>query len=196
MRKLIIATAAVALTLAATGCEAASPELVDQAAPAAADEADDSSDESEDSDDADPANQNPADGPYQVGDTVAMGDLEHTMHGARWSVGDEFFGPDDDERWLVVDIEVTNTGDASEAISSLIMWTLVDADNRSADITLTADEQGSLDGELGAGRSMRGETAFSVPDDGNDTWQLLFEPNVFGSGQAIYVITSDDVNES
>jgi hypothetical protein len=125
-----------------------------------------------------------------------MGELEHTLHAARWAEGDEWFGPDDGERWLVLDIELTNTGDASESISSLLMWTLIDADNRSAELAFTGDERGSLDGELGTDRSMRGENAFTVPDDDSDTWELVFEPQLFGFGQAIYVITSDDVTDS
>jgi hypothetical protein len=200
MRKGMIATAAVATALLTAACEEIEPELVDQAEPA------DVTDEQTSGSDADggqngddgkndeaEAAQNEDDGPYGIGDTVAMGDVEHTLHGARWSSGDEFFGPEDGERWLVLDIEVTNTGDSSEVVSSMLMWTLVDADNRSAEIALTGDEQGGLDGELGARRSMRGETAFVVPDDGSDTWELVFDPDAFGSGQAIYVLTGDDV---
>lgn len=196
MRKVIIAAAAATLTLFATGCEDATPELVEQAQPAAVDEDTSGTDSADEADATDePAEADAVGGTYRVGDTVAMGDLEHIVHGARWSTGDEWFGPDDGERWLVLDIEVTNSGSASESISSLIMWTLIDADNRSVDMTITGDERGSLDGELGAGRSMRGETAFSVPDNGSDTWELVFEPQLFGFGQAIYVITSDDVTD-
>lgn len=182
MRKLIIAVVTAAVALVTFGCtEEITPELVDQTAATAADHADDA-------DDADATA-----GPYRVGDTVSMGELEHTLHGVRWSGGDDLFGPDEGERWLVVDVELTNTGDSSEVISSIMMWTLIDADNRTVDMAFTGDEQGSLDGELGAGRSIRGETAFSVTDDG-ESWELVFEPELFGFGQAIYDISSDDVS--
>lgn len=128
-----------------------------------------------------------------IGDTVSMGDLGHTLHGARFADGDDIIVPDDGERWLVLDIEIDNNGDDSETVSSVMMWRLNDADNRSRDLTFSNDEQGSLDGELGAGRSMRGEIAYSVGDD-QDTWELVFEPNLFGFGQAIYSVDVDDVD--
>jgi hypothetical protein len=192
MRKSTIAVIAAGLLLVATGCGETTPELVDRTDSAAVEEAAEDAADAEGSDAEDESGD--AAGPYRIGDTVAMGDLEHTVHGARWSTGDEWFGPDEDERWLVLDIEVTNNGGSSEVISSLIMWTLVDAENRTVDMTFTTDERGSLDGELGAGRSMRGEITYAVSDSG-DSWELLFEPEVFGFGQAIYAIEADDVTE-
>lgn len=129
---------------------------------------------------------------YAIGDTIAMGDLEHTFHGARFSEGDDFLTPDEGTKWLLVDVEVTNNSDESEPISSLMMWSLVDSDNRTNDQTITTDEQGSLDGELGAGRSMRGEIAFEVNADETD-WELIFEPHLFGFGQGIYEFSADQV---
>lgn len=149
------------------------------AAPAEDDEPTDESDEVSDSN--------------SVGDTVSMGDLDHTLHAARWDEGDEFTSPDDGERWLILDIELTNNSDDSSAISSLLMWQLVDEDNRSRDLEIFADTQGSLDGELGSGRAMRGEIAFEVADD-QSSWELIFEPSVFGFGQAIYNISVDDID--
>lgn len=132
-----------------------------------------------------------ADG-FGLGDTIAMGDLEHTFHGARFVEGDEFFSPDEGTAWLVVDVEVTNIGDESEALSSLIMWQLVDAENRSLDQELVTDTQGSVDGELGADRSMRGEIAYEVGVEDAE-WELIFEPALFGFGQGIYSFTVDEV---
>lgn len=133
-----------------------------------------------------------ADDTFSAGDTVAMGDLEHTLHTARFSQGDEFMQPDEGERWLVVDVEVTNNSDESQAMSSMMMWRLVDEDNRSRDITITPNQEGDMDGELGAGRSMRGEIAYTVPE-GQTRWELIFEPEVFGFGQAIYELSEADM---
>lgn len=127
-----------------------------------------------------------------VGETVAMGELEHTLHSARFDTGGEFSTPEAGTRWLVLDIEVTNNSDESEAISSMMMWTLNDSENRSAELSIMADTQGSLDGELGAGRSMRGEVAYEVSAD-ESSWELLFSPEVFGFGQAIYDIPANAV---
>jgi hypothetical protein len=128
-----------------------------------------------------------------VGDSITMGDLEHVLHGARFAEGDEFMSPDEGERWLILDVELTNSGDGSEAISSIVMWTLLNEENRSQDFSLGAvmEGEGQLDGELGAGRSLRGELGYDVASDG--PWELIFEPSFFGFGQAIYTIELADV---
>lgn len=142
--------------------------------------------ESEDSESAETATN------IAIGETVAMGELEHTLHSARFDAGNEFSTPEDGTRWLVIDVELTNNSDESEAISSMMMWTLNDSENRSAEMSIMADTQGSLDGELGAGRSMRGEIAYEVGAD-ETSWELLFSPEVFGFGQAIYDIPASVV---
>jgi hypothetical protein len=164
------------------------PEVEEEAerAEEAAEEAEDAQEEEDDE-----ATDEVAEG-YSIGETISMGDLEHTFHGARFAEGDEFMEPEEGSRWLVVDVEVENQGDDSEAMSSLIMWSLVDSENRSVDVTITGEEQGSLDGELGAGRSMRGEIAYDVDEDEAD-WELIFEPQLFGFGQGIYEFSVDDV---
>jgi hypothetical protein len=128
-----------------------------------------------------------------VGDSIAMGDLEHVLHGARFAEGDEFMSPDEGERWLVLDVELTNSGDSSEAVSSIAMWTLLNEENRSQDFSIGAlmDADGQLDGELGAGRSLRGELGYDVSTDG--PWELIFGPSLFGFGQAIYTIDLADI---
>ncbi|HLS14869.1 MAG TPA: DUF4352 domain-containing protein [Beutenbergiaceae bacterium] len=205
-KKRVIAPAALALLLGiavASGDGDDEAELVaaadaatpDSAADAAVEDAAEEADDEAGSEVVSAAQEEPeedvADG-FGLGDTIAMGDLEHTFHGARFVEGDEFFSPDEGTAWLVVDVEVTNIGDESEALSSLIMWRLVDAENRSADQELLADTQGSVDGELGADRSMRGEIAYEVGVEDAE-WELIFEPALFGFGQGIYSFTVDEV---
>lgn len=182
----------IVIGIATSGNGDTGPELVtdDPEAEQAQEEAEDAAEAAEEAQDEELAEE-VAEG-FGIGDTVAMGELEHTFHGARFFEGDEFFSPDEGTRWLLVDVEVTNTGNDSTAVSSIIMWSLVDADNRTRDQAITADEQGSVDGELGAGRSMRGEIAYTVADDQAD-WELIFSPQVFGFGQAIYTFSADEV---
>jgi uncharacterized protein DUF4352 len=149
----------------------------------------------------DPATQPPQEGGaepqvlYRIGDTVALGEWEHTLHGARWSTGTEFIKPPEGTYWLVLDIEVTNAGDEPAAVSSIVQWRLLDGENRSANQTLTGDTQGQLDGELGPGRSLRGEIAYAVSSQ-NGPWELVFDPSLLGSGQAVYSIRNDDVENT
>jgi hypothetical protein len=127
-----------------------------------------------------------------VGDSVTMGSLTHTLESVRWDQGQEFLAPDAGTRWLVADIKLNNEGDDSAAISTMLMWNLLDSDSRSSDMALGASTKGSLDGELGSNRTLRGEIGFVVSED-EDTWELIFEPSVFGFGQAIYTINASDI---
>jgi hypothetical protein len=128
---------------------------------------------------------------FTVGDTVRMGDLVMTLHTVRWDEGSEFMSPDEGTRWLVADIEIENEADSATSISSLLMFDLVDQDNRKRDIAFMADTEGSLDGELGAGRSLRGDLAWEVRDE-QAQWELVFTPQLFGFGQAIFDISHED----
>lgn len=181
----------IAVTGAGDGSDEAELVTDDPEAQAAADEAEEAVADADDTGDADDDANEVAAG-YAIGETIAMGELEHTFHGARFDEGDELMGPEDGTRWLLVDVEVENLATDSEAISSLVMWRLVDHENRSKDQTITTDEQGNLDGELGAGRSMRGEIAYEV-DEGQTDWELIFEPNFFGFGQGIYEFSADEL---
>lgn len=129
---------------------------------------------------------------YSIGDAVTMGNLEFAVNSVRWDYGDEFISPDQGERWLVVDATIDNLSDESEAISSMIMFDLVDMDGYSQDLSIVADTRGQLDGELGANRTMSGEIAFTVQEEESE-WEFIFEPNLFGFGQAIFSISEDDI---
>ena len=122
---------------------------------------------------------------FKVGDTVAMGDLEFTINSVRFDEGSEYFKPDEGKKWLVADCTVTNNSEESTSISSMLMLRLFDSEYYSQEMTLLADTKGSLDGELGAGRTLRGEVAYEV-DASETAWELIFEPNFFGFGQAIF----------
>ena len=72
------------------------------------------------------------------------------------------------------------------------MFSLYDSEFYSKEMAMFAETKGSLDGELGAGRTMRGEVAFEV-GAAETEWEFIFEPNIFGFGQAIYKITAQDI---
>lgn len=129
---------------------------------------------------------------FLVGETVKMGELEFTVNSVRYDNGSEFLGPDEGTKWLVIDCTLKNIGQESEALSSMLMFTLYDSEFYSKEMAIFAETKGSLNGELGAGRTMRGEVAFVV-DAAETEWELIFEPNTFGFGQAIYKITAEDI---
>ena len=175
MKKLLIVLVLIAaLALALAGCgETVTPEKVEPGDPGE-------------------ENETPAAEKYAVGDTVKMGDLQFTLNGVRYEKGSEFWEPDEGTKWLVFDCILENKGSESEVISSLMMFKLYDADSYSKEIAMADNLKGSLDGELGAGRKMAGEVAFTVDED-ESAWEFVFEPQVFGFGQAIYDISASDI---
>lgn len=128
---------------------------------------------------------------FAVGDRVSLGDFFITVKKAYLYAGSEWNKPAEGEKWVVVDVELENGSNESESISSLLMFSLFDSDSYECDIAINIDARGSLDGEIGAGRKMAGELTFSVPED-QTSFEFIFEPNVFGQGQAIYKLENLD----
>jgi len=129
---------------------------------------------------------------YLIGDTVKMGDLQFTLNGVRYEKGSEYWAPDEGTKWLVFDCILENKGSESEVISSLMMLSFTTRTAIAREIAMADNLKGSLDGELGAGRKMAGEVAFTVDED-ESAWEFVFEPQVFGFGQAIYDISASDI---
>ena len=123
-----------------------------------------------------------------------MGDLAFTLHGARWYDGSEFIQPDEGNRYLLIDATVENKSDEGKTISSMMMFSVYDDEYRSADVAggALSEIEGQLDGDLGAGRKMRGELPFEVPAD-SESFELVFEPDFLGFGQAIYEIRAEEI---
>lgn len=129
---------------------------------------------------------------FKVGDTVSIGDFEFTLNSVRFDKGSEYFKPDEGKVWLVIDGTLTNKSSESAQVSSMLMFKLYDNEHYSKDMEFMVDTKGALDGELGAGRSMRGELAYSVSTT-DEYWELIFENDVFGKGQAIFKINPSDI---
>ena len=74
----------------------------------------------------------------------------------------------------------------------MLMLSLYDSEYYSQEMTLLADTKGNFGGELGAGRTLRGEVAYEV-DASETDWELIFEPNLFGFGQAIFKLDISNI---
>ncbi|MCD8503144.1 MAG: DUF4352 domain-containing protein [Bacillaceae bacterium] len=125
-----------------------------------------------------------------IGDTVAFDGLQVTLNSVHKSMGKEFFEPTN-AYYVILNVTIENTTDKSEHISSLLNFKLIDGDGYSQDIGLFADTKGSLDGEIGAGRSMRGEIAFDAYE--SNAYEFIFE-NPFTSGQAIFTFDASEID--
>lgn len=105
---------------------------------------------------------------YAVGDLVELGDWQVRVHGVTDPVvsTDELFQPPAGQRWVAVDVEVTNSSDQTETVSSALCFQLVDDQNRTFDQTVTgASTAATPDGDVAAGGSLRGTVEYEVPSD-------------------------------
>jgi len=128
----------------------------------------------------------------KVGDTVRMGEYLVTLNSVRSDKGSEYWGPEEGELWLTLDISIINESEKEETISSMLMFELYDENHYQANNAFMAETKGSLDGSIGAGRTMRGEIAFNVEAD-TTYWEFIFMPGFLRTGQAIFDIYASDI---
>lgn len=123
---------------------------------------------------------------FGVGEAVALGDWEVIVHGVTDPVPPgEFMTPSEGNRWVGVDVEVTNNSDGPETVSSILCFELQDAENKSYNMTIGADQAASPpDGEVDAGGSRRGTITYEVPAAATGL-RLRFKCDLFSSGSAV-----------
>jgi uncharacterized protein DUF4352 len=105
---------------------------------------------------------------FAVGDLVELGDWRVRVHGVTDPVQstDQFLQPAAGQRWVAVDVEVTNAGDQAETMSSALCFQLVDDQNRTFNQTVTGvSGAGTPDGDVAAGASLRGPVEYELPAD-------------------------------
>lgn len=123
---------------------------------------------------------------FAVGDVVQLGDWQVRVHGVTDPVQstNPILTPAPGTRWVAVDVEVTNTGASPQTVSSLLCFEVADGQNRSYNLTLTADPgAASPDGEVAAGASRRGTLTYEVPADAAGL-RLGFKCDLFSTGSA------------
>lgn len=122
-----------------------------------------------------------------VGEGVNFDDMQVTLNSVETSEGSDWETPEED-KYLILDLTVVNNSDEEKTISSLMNFSLKDAESYSYDITIFTEIKSQLDGTIGAGDTLRGQLAFDVPN--SDEYQLIFE-DPFTSGQAIWVFNAE-----
>lgn len=124
---------------------------------------------------------------FNVGDVVQLKDLKITVTKIYTVKGDEFSKPKDGNEFLAIDCTVENTSDKEQAISSIMMFKVVDKDGRACEYSLlgqTAAKAGQMDGTIGVGRKMSGVYVVEVPK-GQTGLELEFDGSLFTGGQVV-----------
>ena len=122
---------------------------------------------------------------YAVGEPVTVGDLTITVNGVHTPEGNQFAQPAAGQRFVVVDLSVTNNGGQAANVSTLLQMKLKDgtAQQYPLDLLATTAAGGAApEGELAPGETVRGPVGFQVPADAGDLL-FVFDGNVFGAGK-------------
>ena len=118
---------------------------------------------------------------------MELKDLKVTVNKVYNVAGDEINKPKDGNEFVAVDITLENTGKEEKAVSSVMMFKVVDKDGRQCEYSvlgLAAAKAGQMDGTLGAGRKMTGAYVVEIPK-GTTVLELEFDSSLLSGGQVV-----------
>jgi len=119
---------------------------------------------------------------FDIGDSVKAGELVFTVNSTRTDNGNDVFKPTEGNLFYIVDVTVENTGNESEAVSSLMMFTLFDSEGYNYTVTFGPETRGQVDGEISPGQKLRGELVFEIPENAEGL-AIEIDPTLVGSGK-------------
>jgi len=113
----------------------------------------------------------------KIGETLPCGkDLTLLIHGASKSSGEKYFKPKEGNYFLVVDMEFTNTGNETEAISSLMELSIKDNSGREYDPAFAPELMTLPEGNILPGEKVRGLVPFEIPQTQTTGLSVKFSP--------------------
>jgi len=124
---------------------------------------------------------------YKIGETVQLKNIKVKVNKFINIKGSEYNLPTDGNEWVGADITIENTSDKDQAISSIMLFKIVDQEGRSQEMSIggsMAANAGQLDGKLAAGRKMSGVYAVEVKK-GTTGLELEFLSGIFGTEQIV-----------
>jgi len=129
------------------------------------------------------------DGTKAIEEIIETDDFTFVANSFKLSEGSQYFGPDEGNVYYVVDVSMTNNSSEAQSISTMLMFEMQDELGYRYDVAIYTEAKGSIDGDIAAGKTSRGEIAFEVPAD-LANYTLLYSPGVFED--EMYVI---DLNQ-
>ncbi len=124
---------------------------------------------------------------FKIGDVVKLKDFKVTVNKLYKVKGDELSQPQPGNEFIAVDCSVENISNEQKAVSSVMMFKVVDKDGRECEESiggLTAAKAGQMDGEIGPGRKITGVYVVEVPK-GTTGLELEFNGSLLLGGQVI-----------
>ena len=136
---------------------------------------------------------------FQIGQTASVGDLRVTLVKVVQPSAGTGVLPQAGNRFLLMYVTITNTGQTALTISPVSETSLNDAAGKAYGFDMAANEMttvaadGSLDTQIAAGASHSGVVGYQLPTNAGD---LLWIFQDFGSNKAIFAVKASDVDTS
>ena len=123
---------------------------------------------------------------FKVGQTVKVGNTwQLTIKKAQNDGSTTYLEPG--QVFLIVQVKAVNISSTEQTMSSLLSWTMRDAEGNTYKTGYDTNATHSLDGKVEAGQPLQGSLTFIV-DAKVHQYQLLFENNFLVQGQTIWDI--------
>lgn len=114
-----------------------------------------------------------------VGQVGKTGKLSIKVNGWKPSPGDEFSKPSPGNQFIVVDMEVVNTGTTTKVVSTLAEMSIRTPNGYKYTLAPYFPEPKYPDGDILAGQTARGNVVFEVPGD-IGAMNFVLEPAIIG----------------
>lgn len=119
---------------------------------------------------------------YAVGEKARVGEFNVTVNASRTSTGtNEYLKPKEGHIYLLVDVTLENMTTQTQTVSTMLFFKVQDSDAYAYGISMAGGEgKGSVEGDLAAGRAIRGEVGFELPATSKGL-ELVFTPLSFNT---------------
>lgn len=128
---------------------------------------------------------------FGVGETAELNGVRVTMTDYSESNGSEYNKPSDGNVSLLVEFLIENNTDSELAVSSLVSFEAYADDyalNYSLAAVLEKETSNQLDGQIAAGKKMKGTIGYEVPADWQEV-EIHYTDNVWSSSKFKFKIT-------
>lgn len=133
---------------------------------------------------------------YKIGDVVSINNTTIIVLGWENVVANEFFGPDEGNKFIAVELMIINSSESAKSISTLMQMSVKDEKDQKYDVDLFAASSisgGNLDGELSPGERIRGKVGFQVPESVQNL-QFVFDAAFLSSGKVFVDLGSEPIS--
>ena len=125
---------------------------------------------------------------FDLNETAVFNNLKVTATEVKESEGTEYFKPEDGNVFVGVKFTIENTSEETQNLSSLLCFTAY-ADDVKCDYSFSAAcvfDDGSLDGDIAAGKKMIGWYSVELPSDWKNL-QIDFIPDLLSNTPAQFL---------